>query len=45
MNDNEITATIQVTIMNEDLTLDDICQPLEDQGWVIDSAYIHREEN
>ena len=41
----EIIATIEVSIFHEDLTLDEICQPLEDQGWVVNSAYIHKEEN
>ena len=41
----EIIATIEVSIFHEDLTIDEICQPLEDQGWCINSAYIHKEEN
>jgi len=43
MND-EITATIEVSISDEDLSIDEICQPLEDKGWCINSAYIHQEE-
>ena len=40
----EINATINVTIWDEDLTIDDICSPLEAEGWVIQSAFIREEE-
>ncbi len=40
----EINATINVQILNEDLTIDDICSPLEEQGWMIQSAWIIEEE-
>ena len=41
----EIIATIEVSIWHQNLTIDEICQPLEDQGWCITSAHIHKEEN
>ena len=41
---NEINATINVKILDEDLTIDDICSPLEEQGWMIQSAWIKEEE-
>ena len=44
----QITATIKVIVPqyegDEELDIDDICRPLEDQGWVIQSAFI-KEEN
>ena len=41
---NEIKATIKVSIWNEDgLTIDEICAPLEQQGWDIVSAWITEE--
>ena len=40
----EITANIRVTVVlnegEEDLSIDDICLPLEKEGWCIDSAFI-----
>ena len=39
----EINATINVKILDEDLTIDDICSPLEEQGWMIQSAFIRNE--
>ena len=38
---NEITATIEVIVFtDEEPTIDVICSPLEDQGWVVNSAII-----
>ena len=36
-------ATIKVEIWNEELDIDEICQPLEDQGWMIRCAFIEDE--
>ena len=45
----DIEATIKVSIAgylnNHDLTIDEICAPLEEQGWVIDQAWINQEGN
>ena len=40
----EINATINVKIFDEELTIDEICSPLEEQGWCIQSAWIVEEE-
>ena len=39
----ETTAKIQVTIFDEDLTIDEICEPLENLGWLIIWAAIIEE--
>ena len=39
----ETTAKIQVTILDEHLTIDDICEPLENMGWLINYAAILEE--
>ena len=41
----ETTAQLRVTIMNEKLDIDQICTPLEQMGWIIESAFIEQEEN
>ena len=46
----DIQATIKVSISEDfgcdtNLTIDEICAPLEEQGWVIDQAWIRQEEN
>ena len=45
MNNKEINATINVQIFDEDLTIDDICSPLEAEGWCIKNAWIKEEGN
>ena len=45
----DIKATIKVSIAGylhkHDLTISEICAPLEEQGWMIDSAWIREEGN
>ena len=48
--EKEIKATINVSISEDcgcdtNLTIDEICAPLEEQGWVIDQAWISEEGN
>ena len=37
-------ATIRVEIWNEELNIDEICDPLEERGWIIRSAFIEDED-
>ena len=42
----QITANIKVLVTQyegEELDIDDICLPLEDEGWCIQSAFIEEE--
>jgi hypothetical protein len=39
-----IKATIRVEILNEEVGIDDICDPLERCGWAIRSAWIEDED-
>ena len=41
----ETTANLRVTIMNEKLDIEQICTPLEQMGWIIESAWIEEEED
>ena len=38
-----IKATIRVEVWGEDLDIDEICDPLEERGWMIRSAFIEDE--
>ena len=43
---NEIKATINLYVLDEDgLTIDEICAPLEEQGYLVTSAWIQEEAN
>ena len=40
---NSVKATIKLETWNETPTIDEICAPLEEQGYVILSAWIQEE--
>ena len=41
----ETIANIRVSIMNEELDINEICSPLEERGWIIESAFIEQVED
>ena len=37
-------ATIKVEVLDEELDIDEICEPLEERGWMIHYAFIEDDD-